>query len=142
MNVVRSQVYHTERTSLFACSTSAVMQRVARVRQRQLMLGQLIIFSQLFKRGGGTNTVSLHMRHCICSKQDFNEEFITANRGRGDTCVRYDTHFFKAVDRELHQVKTERFASSSLFKPNFAGETVQLSLYTHSAKKPLSVSQL
>jgi len=95
-----------------------------------------------FQKGGGTNTVSLHMRHCICSKQDFNEEFITANRGRGDTCVRYDTHFFKAVDRELHQVKTERFASSSLFKPNFAGETVQLSLYTHSAKKPLSVSQL
>jgi len=53
--------------------------------------------------------------------------------------VRYGTHFFKAVDREFHQVKTERFASSSLFKPNFAGETVQLSLYTRTRQRNLSV---
>jgi len=38
-NLVRSQVYHTERAStLFVCSTFAVMQRVAQVCRRQLIV--------------------------------------------------------------------------------------------------------
>ena len=37
VNLVRSQVYHTERPPLFE-GTFAVMQRVARVRQRQMIL--------------------------------------------------------------------------------------------------------
>ena len=41
----------------------------------------------------------------------------------------YDTDRFKAADRYFHQIKTERFASSSLVKSNFARQSVHLSLY-------------
>jgi len=38
VNLIRSQVYHKEHPPYFGCSTFAVMQRVARVCQRQLIL--------------------------------------------------------------------------------------------------------
>jgi len=44
VNLARSQVYHTERPPyLFVCSTFAVLQRVAPVCQRQLILVKILL---------------------------------------------------------------------------------------------------